>query len=115
MLIHIPVLTLTAIVVLACGLTAKADEWHWRVLDQGDGALLVISNGEQGTDQFGLPLFSCKKGLNSIDVEGEAKEDLRFAMADLIRADEVPWIKVIPQTTPEDGATLDLYTNMQDG
>jgi hypothetical protein len=107
---------LAAFAVLASGAAdANEDQWHWRALDQGDDALLVISNGQEGTDYFGLPLLYCKKDTGAVEVEGEAKENLRFAMADLIRADGIPLIQVMPEATPAGDTTLDLHVNMLDG
>jgi hypothetical protein len=93
---------------------AKEDEWRWRVLDQEDEALLVISD-THGGDHFGLPLLSCKKNTGAVEVEGEARENLRFAMADLIRADGVPWIQAMPEAASVGDTTLDLHVNMLDG
>jgi hypothetical protein len=100
---------------LATGSAHSAEgEVRWRMLDQGDDALLVISNGQEG-DHFGLPLLSCKKNTGAVEVEGEAKENLRFAMADLIRSDGIPMIHVTPEATPAGDTTLNLYVNMLDG
>jgi hypothetical protein len=101
----------------ACASDAKEDEWRWRVLDQEDEALLVISDANGG-DHFGLPLLSCKKNTGAVEVEGEARENLRFAMADLLRADGVPWIRAMPESASVGEAgdtTLDLHINMLDG
>jgi hypothetical protein len=107
---------LAAFAILASGSAdANEDELRWRALDQGDDALLVISNGQEGTDYFGLPLLSCKKNAGAMEVEGEAKENLRFAMADLVRADGIPLIQVMPEATSAGDTTLDLHINMLDG
>jgi hypothetical protein len=107
--------TLIALTAAVSG-TARAQdsEIRWRVFDQGDTALLAIADTDEATDNFGLPVLSCKSKLGSVEIEGEAKENLRFAMADLIRADETPWIQVLPDTAPET-TTIDVFFSFIDG
>jgi hypothetical protein len=102
-------------VVLASGsANAQGGEVRWRVFDLEGQALLAIADTNEGTDHFGLPLFSCKDKSGLVTVEGEAKQNLRFAMADLIRADGTPGIRVAPDTAP-DTTTLDLFFSFLDG
>jgi hypothetical protein len=87
---------------------ANGDETRWRVYDREGESLLAISDTDEATDSFGLPLFTCKDKSGSVGVEGEAKENLRVAMIDRIRSDAPPWIQVMPETMPET-TTLDLF------
>jgi hypothetical protein len=93
---------------------AKGDEWRWRVSDQEGQALLAKSDTDDATDNLGLPMFTCKDKSGNVTVEGEAKEALRIAMAGLIRADEIPWIQVVPDTAPEI-TTIDVFYSFVDG
>jgi hypothetical protein len=106
---------------VACALltiaTAEATEdVRWRAFDQADGALLAISDGDEATDHFGLPLLSCKKGTDGARIEGEAKERLRIAMANLIRGDKTPLVWVLPDAKSEANMkTIDLFFTFVDG
>lgn len=107
--------TLAALAVLASGSAdASDDQWRWRVFDREGEALLAMTDADEATDHFGLPLLTCKNKSGNVSVEGEAKENLRIAMAGLIRADEPPWIQVIPDTTPET-TTIDVFYSFIDG
>jgi hypothetical protein len=90
--------------------TANADdnEVRWRVFDEGGEALLAIVDTDEPTDNLGVPLLSCKDGMGAVNIEGVANEKLRVAMAEMMRADVVPEIQVIPDATP--GATsIELF------
>ena len=101
--------------VLSSGPGHSADEnVRWRVFDRDGEALLVISDTDEASDDFGLPALSCRKGTGTVNIEGEAKESLRIAMADAIRADKPPWIQVVPDTKPET-TSIDLYFSFVDG
>jgi hypothetical protein len=93
---------------------AMEGEWRWRVFDPEGEAILAMTDTDEATDNFGLPLFTCKDKSGNLNVEGQAKENLRVAMANLIRADETPWIRVVPDVAPE-SATIDLYFSSIDG
>jgi hypothetical protein len=84
--------------VLACGSGHAADEGErrWRVFEQSDGAILAISHTDDATDDLGSPFFRCRSGSGTLQVEGTAKEDLRSAVADLIRANEYPELALFP-------------------
>ena len=111
----IPNCAVVAVALLAAGsANAKDDEWRWRVFDREGEALLAIGKTDGATDYFGLPIFSCKDKSGNVSVEGEAKESLRVAMADLIQIDEAPWIEVMPDSTPP-ATTIDLFYSMIDG
>ena len=106
---------LAALFLLASGSAySEEGEVRWRVFDQEGEALLVITDTDEATDHFGLPMFSCKHKSGNVNVEGEAKENLRVAMASLIRTDQTPWIQVIPDANPET-TTLNLYFSFIDG
>jgi hypothetical protein len=52
--------------------------------------------------------------MGTVSIEGEAKENLRLAMADLIRNDQTPWIQVLPDVKPET-TSIDLLFSFIDG
>lgn len=105
---------LAAVIALVAGTAYAEDDWRWRLFDQGDEALLAIANNDSPGDAFGLPMLSCRQKSNNVIVEGEAKENLRIAMADLIRTDETPTVKVQPAAESDIG-TLDLFFSFIDG
>jgi hypothetical protein len=108
-------LALAALAALASGSAgAQKEESRWRVFDQEGEALLAIANTDEATDHFGLPIFTCKDKSGHVNVEGEAKENLRSAMANLIRADEIPSIQVLPDAAAET-TTIDLFFSYMDG
>ncbi len=87
---------LSVCIILASGLAgARADEKRWRLFDQGNDAFLVVAETDQ-LDRPALPEFSCRKAIGFIDVYGEAKENLRMAMAERIRTGQAPWIQFVP-------------------
>lgn len=93
---------------------AGEDDWRWRIFDQGSDALLAIANSDSPGDVFGLPILSCQQNSNTITVEGEAKDNLRVAMANLIRADQPPSLQVQP-ATQSDTNTIELFFSAIDG
>jgi hypothetical protein len=107
---------LVALALLTMATAEATEDVRWRAFDQGDGALLAISDTDEATDHFGLPLFSCKKGLGFVEIEGEAKENLRIAVANLIRADETPLVQVLPDVQSETNMnTIELFFTFIDG
>ena len=111
--------TIATVAIVALGFAvgsarAKNDEWRWRVSDQEGQAVLAKSDTDEATDNLGLPMFTCNDKSGNVTVEGEAKEPLRIAMAGLIQVDEIPWIQVVPDATPET-ATIDLFYSFIDG
>lgn len=104
-----------ALVVLMAGSAhANEDDWRWRVFDQGSDAVLAIANSDSPGDVFGLPILSCQQKSNNVTVEGEAKDNLRIAMADLIRADQPPLLQVQP-ATQSDANMIELFFSAIDG
>jgi hypothetical protein len=93
---------------------ANDDEARWRFFDQGTDALLVIADSDEPGDAFVLPLLSCKQKSGLVTIEGEAKENIRAAMAEMIRGDQAPLISVAPDTNP-DTTTVDLFYSFIDG
>ena len=93
----------------ACFLFAlSSDIWasnesqqRWRVFDQGDHALLVIADSDDGGDDLGSQYFRCRKASGTIVVEGNATESLRKAIADLIRTDQYPRARIIVPSSEE--------------
>jgi hypothetical protein len=73
---------------------ARADEKRWRMFGQETELLLAIAD----TDEPGhvLPQFSCTRAVGFIEVYGEAREDLRIAMAEFVRTGQRPVIQVQP-------------------
>ena len=107
---------LAALAVVTMATAEATEDVRWRAFDQGDSALLAISDGDEATDHFGLPLLSCKKGIGVVEVEGEAKEHLRVAMANLIRGDETPLVRVLPDAHSEANMnTINLLFTFVDG
>lgn len=106
---------LSACIGLSTGVTrANADEVRWRLFDQGRDALLAIAGTDEPGDAFGLPVLSCTQKTGYVSIEGEAKEGIRVAMAEMIRTDQAPWIKVAPDPNPE-STTIDLSYSFIDG
>ncbi|WP_157644282.1 hypothetical protein [Bradyrhizobium sp. WSM2793] len=93
---------------------ANADEARWRLFDQGTDALLAIANTDEPGDAFGMPLLSCPRKSGFVSIEGEAKEEMRAVMSEMIKTDQAPWIKVAPDVNPE-SATIDLFYSFIDG
>jgi hypothetical protein len=74
---------------------------QWRVSDQGDNALLVIADSD-ATDNFGSPLFHCKKRSGIATVEGDLTDDLRGTIATKMLRNQEPGIL----TTPDDPSAI---------
>jgi hypothetical protein len=87
---------------------ADENEVRCRVFDEAGEALLAIADTDQPTDNLGIPMLSCNDGMGAVNVEGEANEKLRVAMAGMIRANEAPEIQVLPDATPG-AASLELF------
>lgn len=93
---------------------ANAGEARWRLFDQGTNALLAIADTDKPGDAIGLPLLSCTRQTGYVSIEGEAKEGIRAVMAEMIKADQAPWINVVPDANPE-STTIDLFYSFIDG
>jgi len=107
---------LAGFALLSIAAVDAAEDVKWRAFDQGDGALLAISDGDEATDHFGLPLLSCKKGIGVVGIEGDAKERLRIAMANMIRGDKTPLVRILPDAKSETNLkTIDLFFTFVDG
>jgi hypothetical protein len=91
---------------------ADEGEVRWRVSDTANSALLVIADSD-ATDNFGSQLFECKKGSGTATAEGDASEDLRSAMAELILHDHEPGVHLTPDEPS--AQTLDLAYNSFSG
>ncbi len=106
-------LILGALFLLAC-LPAHASEREerWRLFKKLDGFLLAASHSDEATDDLGAFFFRCKARSGMIEVEGTAKQDLRAAMADFIRAEGYPQVHLLP-TSSGGEALLNLsYSEM---
>ena len=86
-----------ALLVLPSGsVHSEDDEVRWRAFDQGDTALLVIADSE-ATDNFGSPLFQCKKASGIATAEGDMNDDLRRTVAELILRDRELALNLMPE------------------
>ncbi|MDN3276288.1 hypothetical protein QWJ07_18635 [Frankia sp. RB7] len=116
---QIPELTKICALLVCLGFSSGSAEAHavdmrWRLFDQGTDALLAIADSDEPGDAFGLPFLHCKQRSGLITIEGDAKENIRAAMAEMIRSDQAPWISVTPDTNPET-TTIDLSYSFMDG
>jgi len=87
---------LAVLFVLVSG-SARSEEGEvrWRVFDQEDTALLVIADSD-ATDNFGSPLFQCKKSSGIATAEGDMSDELRRTVADLILRDREVAVNLMP-------------------
>jgi hypothetical protein len=86
-----------AFAVLAFGsMSAAADDRRWRVFEEADRALLAASRSDEPTDDLGSPFFRCQRKSGTVVVEGTANQELRDAVADLIRSDGYPQVDLLP-------------------
>jgi hypothetical protein len=81
---------------ISAAVAAGDAEERWRIYEGDNEVFLSITTTEGGTDDFGSPYFQCRRGSGTIQVGGTAKQDLRAAIADVIRADEYPLLHVFP-------------------
>lgn len=101
---------LAACVVLGSAAVHAAEgDVQWRVSDQDDTALLVIADSD-ATDNFGSPLFHCKKGSGIAVAEGDTSDDLRTTIAAMILHDEEPTIAMVPDDSSAIG--VEAFTGM---
>ncbi|CAL74954.1 hypothetical protein; putative signal peptide [Bradyrhizobium sp. ORS 278] len=80
------------------GLTAAsaADDRRWRVFEHDEGALLSPSRSDEATDDVGSPSFRCKAKSGTMTATGEASQELRNAVADLLRSNGYPHVEMAP-------------------
>lgn len=88
---------------------AQEGEVRWRVSDQDDSALLVKADSD-ATDNFGSPLFQCKKGSGIAVAEGDTSDDLRTTIAAMILHDQYPTIAMVPDDSSAMG--VEAFTGM---
>ena len=88
---------------------AQEGEVRWRVSDQDDSALLVKADSD-ATDNFGSPLFHCKKGSGIVVAEGDTSDDLRTTIAEMILHDKDPAIVMVPDDSSAMG--VEAFTGM---
>jgi hypothetical protein len=89
--------TLGALFVLGCvPANANEGEERWRLSEQGDGALLAATRTDEATDDLGAFFFHCKAKSGVLEVQGTANQELRTAMADLIRTEGYPQVELFP-------------------
>jgi hypothetical protein len=107
---------LSAFFVLACGSARAADgEARWRFSEQQETAMLAITDTDEASDSFGFPYFQCKKGSGTVEVVGTAKQDLRNAMANVIRANEYPVVNALPVDAGGTGLLELSYSELHEG
>ncbi|CCE02161.1 conserved exported hypothetical protein [Bradyrhizobium sp. STM 3809] len=82
--------------VAAVTAASAADERRWRVFEQDEGALLSPSRSDEATDDLGSPSFRCKAKSGTIAVTGDASQELRNAVADLLRSNGYPQVGMVP-------------------
>ncbi|WP_315724385.1 MULTISPECIES: hypothetical protein [unclassified Bradyrhizobium] len=75
---------------------SAADERRWRLFEQDDGALLSPSRSDEATDDVGSPSFRCKAKSGTIAVTGDAGQELRNVVADLLRSNGYPQVEMVP-------------------
>ncbi|MGJ5150929.1 MULTISPECIES: hypothetical protein [unclassified Bradyrhizobium] len=73
-----------------------ADDQRWRIFEQDGGALLSPSHSDEATDDVGSPSFRCKAKSGTIAVTGDAGQELRNAVADLLRSNGYPQVEMVP-------------------
>jgi hypothetical protein len=103
--LHIAVIS-TSSTLMATWADAAEGEGRWRLLVGQDRASLVLAATDLGTDNYGSPLFSCKRASGTIQVGGEMDEKLRQAVADLIRSDTYPLVKFLPEDPNNPGGLI---------
>ncbi|WP_434905957.1 hypothetical protein [Bradyrhizobium sp. HKCCYLS20291] len=75
---------------------SAADDRRWRVFEQDEGALLAPSRSDEATDDVGSPSFRCKAKSGTMAVTGDASQELRNAVADLLRSNAYPQVEMVP-------------------
>jgi hypothetical protein len=70
-----------AAAILAASAVAREGEWRWRLSRDGDRLTLVYADTHEGTDNFGSPRFTCRRGSGTIRVEHVMRQAERRAFA----------------------------------
>jgi hypothetical protein len=86
------------------------DEVRWRVFDQDDTALLVIADSDE-TDNFGSPLFQCKKASGIATAEGYMSDDLRHTAAEFILQNREFAVNLMPDDSSVQNVEV-FYSDM---
>jgi len=100
---------LIGLILGAHGVRAEEGEVRWRVSDPDDTALLVTADSD-ATDNFGSPLFHCKKGSGIVVAEGDTSDDLRTTIAEMMLHDKDPAIVMVPDDSSAMG--VEAFTGM---
>jgi hypothetical protein len=108
--LHIAVIAISS-TLMATSAGAAEGEWRWRLFADEGGASLMLTDTDMGTDNYGSPLFSCKRGSGTIEVGGEMDEKIRQAVADLIRSGTYPLVK-FPEDPNDGGLILPSYSEL---
>ncbi len=93
--------TLSLLMALAAfpGTSVAADERRWRIFEQDGGALLAPSHSDDATDDIGSPSFRCQTKSGTVVVAGEASQELRNAVANLLRSNDYPQVELVPPSS----------------
>ena len=91
-------LAATAAVAMSSAVTAE-DDRRWRIFEDGDKVLLSASHTDEPSDDLGSPFFRCERKSGTITIEGTASQELRNAMAGLIRSNGYPQANLIPPSS----------------
>jgi hypothetical protein len=85
---------------LVCGLaeSALATELRWRIHESGDQLMLITTESDGGTDDFGPWHFSCTRASGLIRVVSLLNDNERIAVAEVIRAGKYPTIELSGDT-----------------
>ena len=98
---------------ISAAVAAGNAEERWRIFEDDSGASLLITTTEGATDDYDSPYFQCRRGSGRIQVGGDAKHDLLTAMADVIRADEYPRVRVFPVDSGDTSLLNLSYSEMR--
>jgi hypothetical protein len=93
---------------------ADEGEERWRLFEQADGAILAASRTDEATDDLGAFFFRCKANSGVLEVQGTAKQELRTAIADLIRTEGYPQVELSPAGSAS-ASLLNLSYNEMSG
>ncbi len=77
-------------------MSARADERRWRIFEQDQRALLAPSHTDEATDDVGSPSFRCELKSGTIVATGDAGQELRNAVAELLRSNQYPQVEMVP-------------------
>jgi hypothetical protein len=93
--------------------TASAEgERRWRIFQQDGGALLAPSHSDEATDDIGPPSFRCQGKSGTMVMTGEANQELRNAVADLLKTNGYPQVELVPPSSSSSALLNVSYSEM---